>query len=31
MMGVFEAVTMTAITIAVLIYLLYALLQPERF
>jgi K+-transporting ATPase KdpF subunit len=30
-MGAFEAVTMIAITVMVLIYLLYALIQPERF
>jgi K+-transporting ATPase KdpF subunit len=30
-MGTFEAVTMIAITLAVLGYLVYALLQPERF
>jgi K+-transporting ATPase KdpF subunit len=30
-MGTFEAVTMITITIAVFGYLVYALLQPERF
>jgi K+-transporting ATPase KdpF subunit len=30
-MGAFEAVTMIAIAVLVLIYLLYALIQPERF
>jgi K+-transporting ATPase KdpF subunit len=30
-MSAFEAVTMMAISIAVLGYLLYALIQPERF
>jgi K+-transporting ATPase KdpF subunit len=30
-MGTFEAVTMIAITLLVLGYLVFALLQPERF
>ncbi len=30
-MGVLEAVTMIAITVAVLIYLVYAMIQPEKF
>jgi len=29
--GVLEAVTMIAITVAVLIYLVYAMIQPEKF
>ncbi len=30
-MNAFEAVTMIAITVAVLVFLLYALMKPEQF